>query len=133
MVMNLRINGNESKSKSIERLHLCTASLLLFSSLLQNLNSTELDRIGLNQIEPETKPNQIELDRVDETCILATLSIPANLWSSWSTLQPSLVNLSSTLQDALLDNPWWTLLNNPWWQPGNPSWLLNCGKPVQEK
>ena len=61
MVMNLRINGNESKS--IERLHLCTASLLLFSSLLQNLNSTELDRIGLNQIEPETKANQIELDQ----------------------------------------------------------------------
>ena len=143
--MNIKMNGNESKSQkqlrdSTSALQVSSSSPRCFKTWTQ-LNWTELDWTG-----PKTKPNQINLD---ETCILATLSIPANLGSSWSTLQPSLVNLSSTLQGALLDNPWWTLVDNPWWtlldnpwwtlvdnpwwQPGNPSWLLNCGKPVEEK
>ena len=129
------MNQNDEK---VERQHLCSASLLLFSALLQNLNSTELNRSWLDQTKLDWKAKKgagtkFGLKKLRQTCILATLSIPANLWSSWSTLQPSLVNLSSTLQGALLDNPWRTLVNNPWWQPGKPSWLLNCGKPVEEK
>ena len=56
----------------------------------------------------------------DQTCILATLSIPANLGSSWSTLQPSLVNLTTLVNLWALASsgePWWTLvsLSKLWW------------------
>ena len=124
MVMNLKINGNESKSKSIERLHLCTASLLLFSSLLQNLNSTELDRIGLNRIEPETKPNQIELDQGGRDLHPGNVEHPG---------QP-LVQLVHP--PALLGEPDHHLgehLGDLGDQPGHPGGLLEGGKTVEEK
>ena len=92
-----------------------------------------------------TKPNwigkqkaKLGLKKLRQTCILATLSIPTNLGSSWSTLQPSLVNLSTLVR---FDHLWWDLVrfDEIWWdvvslgEPGNPAWLLEGGKAVQEK
>ena len=46
------MNQNYEK---VERQHLCSASLLLFSALLQNLNSTELNRSWLDQTKLDWK------------------------------------------------------------------------------
>ena len=82
-----------------------------------------------------TKPNwigkqkkwagtKLDLKKLRQTCILATLSIPTNLGSSWSTLQPSLVNLSTLVR---FDHLWWDLVRfgEIWWE------LVRCGEPLR--
>ena len=55
------MNQNDEK---VERGHLCSASLLLFSALLQNLNSTELNRSWLDQTKLDWKAKKMSRNKI---------------------------------------------------------------------
>ena len=134
------MNQNDEK---VERGHLCSASLLLFSALLQNLNSTELNRSWLDQTKLDWKAKK-------QNWVWRSWGKPASWqrWASRPTLAPAGPPSSppwwtwAPWSDLIIFGEiWWDLIRfvEIWWdvvslgEPGNPAWLLEGGKAVQEK